>query len=111
MSVFRKMFKYDDALDVFSVHGLGGTWGAIATGIFAVSAVNSGGKGFIDGNPGQVLTQLMSVGVAWAIAIVGTLICLFLTNLITGYRLRVTEKEEAEGLDISQHGEQIESSN
>ena len=53
----------------------------------------------------------MSVGVAWAIAIVGTLICLFLTNLITGNRLRVTEKEEAEGLDISQHGEQIESSN
>ena len=111
MSVFRKMFKYDDALDVFSVHGLGGTWGAIATGIFAVSAVNSAGKGLIDGNPGQVLTQLMSVGVAWAIAIVGTLICLFLTNLITGNRLRVTEKEEAEGLDISQHGEQIESSN
>ncbi len=109
MSVFRKMFKYDDALDVFSVHGLGGTWGAIATGIFAMSAVNPAGKGLVDGNPGQVVTQLMSVGAAWLIAIAGTLICLFLTNLITGGRLRVTAKEEAEGLDISQHGEQIES--
>ncbi len=111
MAVFRKIFKYDDALDVFSVHGLGGTWGALATGIFAVSAVNSAGKGLVDGNPGQVLIQLMSIGIAWGIAVAGTLICLFLTNLITGGRLRVTVKEEAEGLDISQHGEQIESAN
>lgn len=111
MSVFRKIFKYDDALDVFSVHGLGGMWGALATGIFAVSRINPAAKGLIDGNPAQVVTQLISIGAAAGIAVVGTLICLFLTNLITLGKMRVTEKAEIEGLDISQHGEQIESAN
>lgn len=108
MSVFRKMFKYDDALDVFSVHGLGGMWGALATGIFAVSKVNPLGKGAIDGNIAQIGIQLLSVGAAVAIAVVGTLICLLLTYIITGGRLRASEQQEVEGLDLSQHGEQIE---
>ena len=108
MAVLRKKFKYDDALDVFSVHGLGGMWGAIATGIFAVSKINPLAKGAIDGNPGQILIQLLSVGAAAGIAIVGTVVCYFLTWLITGGRVRVKPEEEMTGLDVSQHGEQIE---
>lgn len=108
MSVLRKKFKYDDALDVFSVHGLGGMWGAIATGIFAVSRVNPLGKGAIDGNFGQIGIQLISVGAAVAIAIVGTVVCYFLTYLITGGKVRVKPEAEMTGLDVSQHGEQIE---
>ena len=89
MAFIRKLMKYDDALDVFSVHGLGGMWGAIATGIFANPVINSLGKGALYGNPGQIKIQLMSVGMAIVIAVVGTLVCLFLTDLITGKRLRV----------------------
>ncbi len=109
MTVFRRIFKYDDALDVFSVHGLGGMWGALATGIFATPIVNSAGKGAVAGNPGQIGIQLISIIAAALIAIIGTLICLFLTNLITGGNLRAKEEAEINGLDISLHGEQIES--
>jgi Amt family ammonium transporter len=108
MSVLRKRFKYDDALDVFSVHGLGGIWGAIATGIFAVSRINPAGKGAIDGNVAQIGTQLLSVGAAVGIAVVGTIVCYFLTYLITGGKVRVTPAAEATGLDLSEHGEHIE---
>jgi Amt family ammonium transporter len=92
------------------VHGLGGIWGAIATGIFANPVINALGNGAIAGNPGQIGIQAISVLAASGIAIVGTLVCLFLTNLLTGKRLRVNEIEESEGLDLSQHGEQVEAS-
>jgi ammonium transporter, Amt family len=109
MAFFRKKMKYDDALDVFSVHGLGGIFGAIATGIFANPAINSLGKGLLYGNPAQLGIQLLSVGAAAAIAIVGTLICLYVTDLVTGKKLRVEPQDEIYGLDLTQHGERIES--
>jgi Amt family ammonium transporter len=109
MSIFRKKFRYDDALDVFSVHGLGGMFGALATGLFANPIINSTGKGAFYGNPGQFLTQLISVGFAIAIAVVGTLVCILLTQLITLGNMRVKPQAEIEGLDLSQHGEQLES--
>jgi Amt family ammonium transporter len=109
MAFVRKLMKYDDALDVFSVHGLGGMWGAIATGIFANPVINIAGKGLLFGNPAQLGIQLLSVGVAIVVAVVGTLVCLFLTDLITGKRLRVEPQDEIYGLDLTQHGERLES--
>jgi ammonium transporter, Amt family len=109
MSVFRKKFKYDDALDVFSVHGIGGIWGAIAVGIFATPVVNVLGKGLVAGNAAQLGIQAVSVLMAVGIAVVGTLIALGVTKLLCGGKLRPSEEEEATGLDLSQHGEQIES--
>lgn len=109
MAFIRKLMKYDDALDVFSVHGLGGMWGAIATGIFANPAINSLGKGALYGNPAQLGVQFLSIGIAVVIAIAGTLICLFLADLITGRKLRVDPQQEIYGLDLTQHGERLES--
>ncbi len=109
MAFIRKMFSYDDALDVFSVHGLGGIWGAIATGIFANPVINAAGKGALFGNPKQLLIQLISVGLSISIAVAGTLVCLFVTDLITGKRLRAEPSQEILGLDLAQHGERLDS--
>ena len=98
----KQALGVDDALDVWAVHGIGGTWGAIATGIFAVAAVG-GASGLIDGNPGQVLTQIIAVLATWVYAGGVTFILLKLIDITIG--LRVTEEEEAEGLDATQHGE------
>jgi ammonium transporter, Amt family len=104
INFLKPRFGYDDSLDVFGVHGLGGTWGAIATGIFATKSVNpAGADGLLAGNPGQVVTQLYGVGAAWALAIVGTFVILTLVKLVTP--LRVTEEEETTGLDLALHGE------
>jgi Amt family ammonium transporter len=106
----KSMFRYDDALDAFGVHGAGGTVGALLTGVFASQAINSTvygpGKavGGIDGHWGQVGNQLVGVLIAWGIALVGTLILLKITDMIIG--IRVSEAEEIEGLDITQHGEE-----
>ncbi len=109
----KAKFAYDDSLDAFGVHGAGGTLGALLTGVFAVSAVNPIFKdaqgntiasGLIEGNPHQLLNQLMGVAIAWVIAIVGTLIILKLVDATIG--LRVKEEEEVQGLDLSQHGEE-----
>jgi Amt family ammonium transporter len=109
----KARFGYDDSLDAFGVHGMGGTLGAILTGIFASSAINPIFKdakgnplpsGAIEGNWHQVLNQFVGVGLAWIISIVGTLILLKLVDLVIG--LRVTPEEEREGLDITQHGEE-----
>jgi Amt family ammonium transporter len=109
MAFVRSRLRYDDALDVFSVHGLGGIWGAIATGLFATGSVAGGARGAFFGNPAQLLTQLASVGAAAAIAVVGTVVSYLLTSLVTGGRVRVPEHEQAAGLDLSHHGEQLES--
>jgi Amt family ammonium transporter len=98
----KEALGVDDALDVWAVHGIGGTWGAIATGIFAVATVG-GASGLIDGNPGQVVTQIIAVLATWVYAGVVTFILLKLIDLTIG--LRVSEEEEAEGLDATQHGE------
>ena len=109
----KAMFGYDDSLDAFGVHGAGGTLGALLTGIFAVSAVNpifkdaqgnTTASGVLEGNPHQLLNQAVGVAIAWGLAIVGTLVILKAVDLTIG--LRVSEEEEVQGLDLSQHGEE-----
>ena len=109
----KSFFGYDDSLDAFGVHGAGGTVGALLTGVFAASVINPVFKdaagnplpsGGIDGHWGQMLNQLMGIGIAWGIAIVGTLVLLVFVDKLVG--LRVSKEDEAEGLDLSQHGEE-----
>jgi Amt family ammonium transporter len=105
----KTTFGYDDSLDAFGVHGAGGTLGALLTGVFATSAINpifGAGKatGLLEGNGFQVVHQAMGVAIAWAVSIVGTLLILFIVDKTIG--LRVSAEDEAEGLDLSQHGEE-----
>jgi ammonium transporter, Amt family len=108
----KQVLGYDDSLDAFGVHGAGGTLGALLTGVFATRAVNDALKdpagkalplGLVDGNAGQVLNQAIGIGIAWVLAIVGTLVILKVCDLVLG--LRVSKVAEVEGLDLSQHGE------
>jgi Amt family ammonium transporter len=101
--ILRERLKIDDALDVWAVHGVGGTLGAILTGVFALTAVNTVGRGLIDGNPGQIGIQLVAVGATWIYSGVATFIILKVVDHFVG--LRVDESEEEAGLDSSQHGE------
>jgi Amt family ammonium transporter len=94
--------KIDESLDVFACHGVGGTWGIIATGIFATAAV-SGAKGLVDGNWLQVPIQIAAIAVIVAFAFSTTWLLAKLVDVTIG--LRVTREEETAGLDISQHGE------
>jgi len=104
VNLIKERVGVDDALDVFGVHGVGGTWGAIATGIFATVAVNSAGaNGLIYGNPQQLLTQIMAVAVSWIYSGVMTFIILKAVDAVVG--VRVPEEEEVLGLDTTQHGE------
>ncbi len=109
----KSLFGYDDSLDAFGVHGAGGTMGAILTGIFANSTINAVFKdakgnplpsGMLEGNGHQLLNQVAGVGIAWVISIVGTLVILVIVDKTIG--MRVSEDEEREGLDLSQHGEE-----
>jgi Amt family ammonium transporter len=114
--VFRvkRFFGYDDSLDAFGVHGVGGTMGALLTGLFASGAINAVfGKnaagnpnptGAIDGNWHQVFNQSIGMGIGWALSAVGTLVLLFVVDKTMG--LRVSVNDEALGLDLSQHGEE-----
>lgn len=100
----NKNGKIDESLDVWACHGIGGTWGAIATGIFATVAVNSAGAdGLVFGNGIQILKQLAGVAATWAYAFAMTWILAKALKATIG--LRVKEEEEVVGLDISQHGE------
>jgi Amt family ammonium transporter len=100
----KERFGVDDALDVVGVHGVGGTWGALATGIFATVAVNSAGaNGLLYGNPQQLLTQAIAVAVSWVYSGVMTFIIMKAIDAVIG--LRVPEDEEVLGLDTTQHGE------
>jgi Amt family ammonium transporter len=95
---------YDDSLDAFGVHGVGGTFGALATGLFATKAINAaGGDGLFYGNPGLFLIQLKAVAVVIAFGVLGTIIIYKLVDWILG--ARVTPREEELGLDLTQHGE------
>ena len=100
--LLRERLKVDDALDVWAVHGVGGTLGILLTGIFATTAV-SASKGLLEGNAGQVGTQLIAIAATWIYSAVATLIILKVVDLAVG--LRVGEAEEEAGLDASQHGE------
>ena len=102
--MLKPLFGYDDALDAVGVHGIGGMWGALATGLFASKAVNSAGAdGLFFGNPAQLGIQAMAVLVTVVFAFVGTLIVLAVVSAITS--LRVSEEDEQSGLDLSQHDE------
>ncbi len=101
---FRQKTRLDESLDVFACHGLGGTWGALATGLFATKAVNSAGaNGLFYGNPRQFLIQLASVAIVIVFAFCMTFGIAKVLDLLMG--LRVTDNEEEVGLDISEHGE------
>ncbi|HEV3350637.1 MAG TPA: ammonium transporter [Methylomirabilota bacterium] len=100
----KSRLGYDDSLDVVGVHGVGGTWGALATGIFATKLVNdAGGDGLLYGNPKQLGIQFLAVVVTWVLGFVMTTVILKVLDAVMG--LRVTDEEEAAGLDLSQHSE------
>lgn len=106
MSVVKEKLGYDDALDAFGCHGIGGIWGGIATGLFAKSSINSVARydGLVYGDTRLFLAQLLSIVITIAIAVVGTLLCAFVVKLVTP--LRVSDHDERIGLDKSQHGEE-----
>ncbi|MDE3076056.1 MAG: ammonium transporter [Chloroflexota bacterium] len=100
----KSRLGFDDALDVWAVHGVGGTWGVLAAGLFATVAINqAGGNGLLHGNPGQFWVQLLAVLVTWAYVGVMTFVLLKVVDVTIG--LRVPEHEELDGLDLTQHGE------
>ncbi len=113
VTAVKSKFGYDDTLDAFGVHGVGGTVGAILTGVFATMAVNDGLKdaagktlplGMVDGQPGQVLNQAIGVAISWVLRSSGRLIILKICDVVIG--VRVSPDQELEGLDVSMHGEE-----
>jgi Amt family ammonium transporter len=108
VSAVKNKFGYDDALDAFGVHGMGGTLGAILTGVFAVREINDllKGKpmGLLEGNSGQVTNQIFACAIAWALAIVGTFVILKVCDAVTG--VRANDQDEIDGLDLGMHGEE-----
>ncbi|MGD0335554.1 MAG: ammonium transporter [Candidatus Omnitrophota bacterium] len=104
VSIIKPKFGYDDSLDAFGVHCVGGIWGALATGLFASKSVNAaGGDGLFFGNPKQFLVQLTAVAVTLIYSLAVTAIIYKLVDVFIG--IRVNEKEEAMGLDLTQHRE------
>jgi Amt family ammonium transporter len=107
-TTIKSKFGYDDSLDAFGVHGIGGTLGAILTGVFATRAVlqmdGTNELGVTEGGTRLIVGQLVAVLVTWVLAIVGTFIILKVLDAVMG--LRVTQHEEIQGLDLSQHGEE-----
>lgn len=99
----KSRLGYDDSLDVVGVHGVGGIWGALATGIFASSAVNPAGSGLLDGNAHQLLVQAIGVGATIVYSVIVSFLLLKSIDVIIG--LRVSSEEEAQGLDVTQHSE------
>ena len=100
----RTKIQVDDALEVFAIHGVGGIWGAIATGIFAVAAIG-GTAGLIEGNAGQLVTQVIAIVATMVYSFVVTLVILKVLDLIPGLGIRVPNDAEDTGLDLSAHGE------
>lgn len=99
VAVVKPAIGYDDALDAFGIHGVGGTWGALATGLFA----SIGAKGLFFGNPGQMKAQIIGVVATMVLAAIATFIILKVVDVIVG--LRVTDEDEVAGLDYALHGE------
>ena len=100
----KRAIGYDDSLDVFGVHGIGGIIGAILTGVFAVEAIG-GAKGALEGNVGQIWTQIEGIAATIAWSGLATLVILVVVNILTG--VRVSQAVEVEGLDINLHGEVV----
>jgi ammonium transporter len=103
VAVLKRKLGYDDALDVFGIHGVAGILGAVLTGVFADPSINEAGKGLLYGNPGQVLIQILSVVVTIIYDAIATFVILMVVKALTG--LRVSHEEEIAGLDSSQHRE------
>ncbi len=103
ISYLKPRLGYDDALDVFGVHGFSGIWGALAVGIFASPLINAAGTGLAYGNPGQLEIQAIAVAATFAYSFVVTLIIAKALDLTIG--LRVSEEQEAQGLDQALHDE------
>jgi Amt family ammonium transporter len=104
VAVIKPKLGYDDSLDAFGVHGIGGIWGALATGLFASKAINeAGANGLFFGNPKQFVAQLIAVGVTIVYSLVMTWIIYKVIDLVIG--VRVEEKDENMGLDLTQHHE------
>ena len=103
VAAMKPKLGYDDTLDAFGIHGVGGTLGAILTGIFADPSINEAGKGLLYGNPGQLITQLIAVGVTLVYSGVMTFVIFMVIKVLVG--LRVDAEDEVTGLDESQHGE------
>jgi Amt family ammonium transporter len=102
--LLKSKFGYDDSLDVVGVHGVGGIFGALMTGVFASKAINpAGNDGLLYGNPSLLVTQVIAVGVTVAFVAAGSAVILLALKAIMG--LRVSEAEERMGLDLSQHNE------
>ncbi len=100
----KSKLGYDDSLDVVGVHGVGGAWGALATGLFASKAINAAGAdGLLFGNPGQLWTQFVAVGATIVYSFVVSIVILYIIKAIIG--LRVTQEEEEVGIDTTAHGE------
>lgn len=105
VSVLKSKVGYDDALDAFGVHGIGGTWGALATGIFATKTINpAGADGLLYGNPAQLGIQAIAAGTTIVFAVIATFIIIKVVGVFM--KLRATEEEEEIGLDLSMHGEE-----
>jgi Amt family ammonium transporter len=102
-TLLRARIKVDDALDVFAVHGVGGTFGAIATGVLATAAIQPAYAGLIDGNAGQLATQLVAVGATIAYAVVATFIIVKVVGVVLA--IRVSPRDEEIGIDLATHGE------
>ena len=103
--LIRQKTGLDDALEVFAIHGIGGIWGATATGIFAVAVISGGTAGAIEGNIGQLGTQIIAVVATIVYSFVVTFVILKILDLIPGLGLRVSETDESQGLDLASHGE------
>ena len=105
INLIKHKLKIDDSLDAFGCHGIGGIWGGIATGLFGQSSINSVAQwnGLVFGETGLFIAQVISIIVTIAVAVVGSLICIGIIRIFT--RLRVDEKDEMIGLDVTQHGE------
>ena len=103
--MIKQKLKIDDALDAFGCHGIGGIWGGIATGLFGKSSINSAARwdGLVFGDIHLFLAQLAGIGITIAIAVVGTLVCIGIVRIFT--KIRVDDRAETVGLDLSEHGE------
>ncbi len=113
VAIVKMKLGYDDSLDAFGVHGVGGTLGALLTGVFATNLINNGLKdpsgkplplGLVDGNAAQIANQAIGVGIAIVLGAVGSFVCLKIADLVCG--LRASAEHETEGLDLSMHGEE-----
>jgi len=108
VTAVKEKFNYDDSLDAFGVHGAGGTLGALLTGVFATKEINDLRNGmpmgWVDGNAGQLINQLVACLVAWGLAAVGTWVILKVCDALIG--VRADEQQEVEGLDLTMHGEE-----